>query len=197
MVTNIVDNKVTICQGEEVSEIFTRTVLWAAGVKASKMGEILSNKTGVLLDRAGRVIVEPDLSIPNYNNIFVIGDLANFPHQGENPLPGIAPVAMQEGKYVANLIKVHLKGENLPAFRYSDFGSLAVIGRNFAVANLNFIKLSGFVAWLIWIFAHIWYLIEFDNKIVVMIQWSWNYFTLGRGARLITGESDLAKQPEA
>lgn len=191
MVTEINNNRVVIRQGEETSEIYSRTVLWAAGVKASQMGQILGDKTGAQLDRAGRVIVEPDLTIPNHKDIFVIGDLANFPHQGEKPLPGIAPVAMQEGKYVANLIKASLKSQTLPPFRYSDFGNLAVIGRNFAVVNLNFIKLSGFVAWLIWVFAHIWYLIEFDNKLVVMTQWGWNYFTRGRGVRLITGQSDL------
>jgi NADH dehydrogenase len=152
------------------------------------MGEVLSKATGAQLDRAGRVMVEPDLSVSGYPNIFVIGDLANFSHQDGKPLPGVAPVAMQEGFYVARLIKKRLKGEALPAFRYKNYGSLAVIGRNSAVVDLGFVKFSGFLAWLAWIFVHILYLIEFDNKLIVMIQWGWDYFTRKRGARLITNQ---------
>ncbi|MGL5879920.1 MAG: NAD(P)/FAD-dependent oxidoreductase, partial [Xenococcaceae cyanobacterium] len=140
------------------------------------------------LDRVGRVMVEPDMTIANYPNIFVIGDLANFSHQGDKPLPGIAPVAKNQGKYVANLIEKRLQNEAIEPFKYVDVGSLAVIGQNAAVVNVAGLKLTGFVAWLIWVFAHIYYLIEFDNKLLVTIQWGWNYFTRGRGARLITGE---------
>lgn len=186
MVTDIVDNIVTVRQGETLEKIPARTILWAAGVKASAMGRVLAERTGAKLDRAGRVIVEPDLSIPGHDNIFVIGDLANFAHQNERPLPGIAPVAMQEGEYVAKLIQKRLKGNSLPPFSYIDAGSLAVIGRNSAVVNLNFACFSGFIAWLVWVFVHIYYLVEFDNKLVVMIQWAWNYFTRKSGARLIT-----------
>jgi len=190
LVTNIEDNLVTIRRGDQIEQIPSQTILWAAGMKASKMGEILSNATGTQCDRAGRVIVQPDLTIPDYPNIFVIGDLANFPHQYEDgkPLPGVAPVAMQEGQYVANLLKKRFKGETLPAFQYKDYGSLAVIGRHAAVVDFGFIKFSGFLAWLIWTFVHIFFLIEFDNKILVMIQWGWNYFTRKRGARLITNQ---------
>jgi NADH dehydrogenase len=188
MVTNIEDNVVTIRKGDETEQIPARTVLWAAGMKASGMGEVIAKATGAQLDRAGRVIVEPNLSVPNHPNIFVIGDLANFPHQNDKPLPGVAPVAMQEGQYVARLIKQRFKGETLPAFHYNDYGSLAVIGRNAAVVDLGFIKFSGFPAWLAWIFIHIFYLIEFDNKLLVLIQWGWNYFTRKRGARLITNQ---------
>jgi NADH dehydrogenase len=190
LVTNIEDNLVTIRRGDQVEQIPARTVLWAAGMKASGMGEVLSKCTGTELDRAGRVIVNPDLSVPGYPNIFVIGDLANFPHQYEDgkPLPGVAPVAMQQGKYVANLIKKRFKGETLAPFRYSDYGSLAVIGRNAAVVNLGFMKFAGFPAWLAWIFVHIFFLIEFDNKLLVLIQWAWNYVTRKRGARLITNQ---------
>ena len=191
MVTNIADHVVTVRQGETVKQIQSRTVLWAAGVKASPMGQILAERTGAELDRAGRVMVEPNLSVPSHDNLFVIGDLANFSHQGERSLPGVAPVAIQEGEYIAKLIKKRLKGDTLPPFRYIDRGNLAVIGQNAAVVDLGFVQLSGFLAWLIWIFAHIYYLIEFDNKLVVMVQWGWNYFTRGRGARLITGESNL------
>lgn len=193
LVTNIEDDRVTIRRGDQTEEIPARTILWAAGMKASKMGEILAQATGVECDRAGRVIVQPDLSVARYPNIFVIGDLANFPHQYEDgkPLPGVAPVAMQEGQYVANLIKKRFKGETLPPFHYTDYGSLAVIGRNAAVVDLGFVKLSGFMAWLVWIFVHIFFLIEFDNKILVMIQWGWNYFTRKQGARLITNQEGL------
>jgi NADH dehydrogenase len=171
-----------------VEKIAAQTILWAAGVKASSMGSVLSEKTGVAQDRAGRVMVEADLSIAKYPNIFVIGDLANFPHQGEKPLPGIAPVAMQQGKYIAKSIEKRLKKTEIPNFYYKEIGSLSVIGQNEAVVDLGFVRLSGFLAWLIWVWAHIYFLIEFDNKLVVMLQWSWNYFTKGRGARLITGE---------
>ncbi|MDJ0548351.1 MAG: FAD-dependent oxidoreductase, partial [Microcystis sp. M49637_WE12] len=188
IVTNIVEGCVTVRQGEKTTEIAAETILWAAGVKASRMGRILAERTGVNLDRVGRVIVEPDLSIAGYANIFVIGDLANFAHQGDKPLPGIAPVAMQEGEYLANLLISRLKGQTIQPFHYIDRGSLAVIGQNAAVVDLGFVKFSGFIAWLVWVWAHIYYLIEFDNKLVVMVQWGWNYFTRGRGARLITGE---------
>jgi len=193
MVTDITDTTVTVRQGEEVKQIAARTILWAAGVKASKMGQILAQQTGAQLDRVGRVMVEPDLSVPGYPNIFVIGDLANFSHQGEKPLPGVAPVAMQEGRYLAELIKNRLKNLPVQPFQYSDAGSLAVIGHHEAVVDLGFVKFSGFIAWFIWVWAHIYYLVEFDNKLVVMVQWGWNYFTRGRGARLITGEGTLIK----
>lgn len=186
LVTNIADNTVTYRQGEQTQTIDAHTILWAAGVRASFMGKVLADRAGAELDRAGRVIVEPDLSLKKHSDIFVIGDLANFPHQGERPLPGVAPVAMKEGEYVANLIAKKAIGVKLEPFRYQDLGSMAVIGQNKAVANLNFARFSGFIAWIIWVFAHIYYLIEFDNKLVVMIQWAWNYITLGRGARLIT-----------
>lgn len=189
IVTNIESGRVSVRQGESVNQIETRTVLWAAGVKASKIGRILSERTGVELDRVGRVIVEPDLSIAGYRDIFVIGDLAHFSLQGDKPLPGVAPVAMQEGEYLAKAIVSRLNGGSIEPFQYIDRGSLAVIGQNSAVVDLGFVKLSGLLAWFIWIWAHIYYLIEFDNKLVVMVQWGWNYFTRGRGARLITGES--------
>lgn len=193
LVTNIEDNLVTTRRGDQIEQIPARTILWAAGMKASGMGEVLSNATAAQLDRAGRVIVQPDLSVPGYPNIFVIGDLANFPHQNEDgkPLPGVAPVAMQQGKYVASLIQKRLKGQTQPSFCYTEYGSLAVIGRNAAVVDLGFVKFSGFPAWLAWIFVHIFYLIEFDNKLLVMIQWGWNYFTRKRGARLITNQEGL------
>lgn len=193
MVTDIADHVVTMLQGEKVEKIPARTILWAAGVKASPMGEVLANRTGAQLDRVGRAIVESDLSLPGHPNIFVIGDLANFSHQNGKPLPGVAPVAMQQGQYIATLIQQRLQGKNSLPFRYTDLGSLAVIGRNAAVVDLGFIKFSGVLAWLAWVFVHIYYLIEFDNKLVVLLQWGWNYWTRKRGARLITGEESLLK----
>jgi NADH dehydrogenase len=194
LVTNIENDFVTIKQGEQVSQIAAKTVLWAAGVKASPLGQVLAQRTGIECDRAGRVIVEPDLSIKGYPNIFVIGDLAHFAHQNGKPLPGVAPVAMQQGEYVASLIKQKLQGQtSLSRFYYVDRGSLAVIGQNSAVVDLGFIKFTGFVAWLFWLLVHIYFLIEFDNKLIVMIQWGWNYFTRNRGARLITGKEPLDK----
>jgi NADH:ubiquinone reductase (H+-translocating) len=193
LVTNIEDNVVTIRQGEKIEMLAARTVLWAAGVKASAMGEMVSKHTGVELDRVGRVMVESDLSIKGYPQIFVIGDLANFTKPDGKPLAGVAPVATQEGKYVADLIIKRLGGESLPAFEYFDAGSLSVIGRHSAVADFGSVKMSGFFAWLIWVFVHIYYLIEFDNKLVVFIQWTWSYFTRKRGARLITGDESLGE----
>jgi NADH:ubiquinone reductase (H+-translocating) len=192
MVTNIENDIVTIKQGEEVKQIATKTVLWAAGVKASPLAKEIAQRTGAELDRAGRIMVEPDLSIKDYQNIFVIGDVAHVAHQTGKPLPGVAPVAMQEGEYVASLIKARLKGNVLPAFEYVDKGSLAVIGRHAAVVDFGFLKLTGFLAWLFWLFVHVYFLIEFDNKLVVIIQWAWHYFTNNRRARLITGEESLA-----
>ncbi len=193
LVTDIANNVVTIKQGENIEHLEARTVLWAAGVKASAMGKVLAVHTGVELDRVGRVMVESDLSIKGYPQIFVLGDLANFTKPDGKPLAGVAPVATQEGKYVANLIAKRLVGESLPAFEYNDAGSLSVIGRNSAVADFGKVKMSGFFAWLIWIFVHIYYLIEFDNKLVVFIQWTWSYFTRKRGARLITGDESLGQ----
>ncbi|MBG0742573.1 MAG: NAD(P)/FAD-dependent oxidoreductase [Cylindrospermopsis raciborskii KL1] len=194
LVTNIEDDIVTVKQGDEVKTIAARTVLWAAGVSASPMGKVLMAKTQAECDRAGRVIVEQDLSIKGYPNIFVIGDLANFCHQNGKPLPGVAPVAMQEGEYVAKLIQNRLLGEVTPPFNYVDVGSLAMIGQHSAVVDLGFIKIRGFLAWLFWLFIHIYFLIEFDNKLVVMIQWMWSYFTRNRRARLITGKEIISIQ---
>ncbi len=196
LVTDIADDIVIMRQEDKVEQIPAKTVLWAAGVKASPMGAILAEKTGAELDRVGRVVVAPDLSVPNYPNIFVVGDLASFSHQNSKPLPGVAPVAMQEGSYVAKLIQNTIEGKKSVPFRYLDRGSLAVIGRNAAVVDLGFVKFSGILAWLTWVFVHIYFLIEFDNKLVVMLQWGWNYWTRNRGARLITGESLLTVNGE-
>ncbi|MHC5858434.1 NAD(P)/FAD-dependent oxidoreductase [Nostoc sp.] len=192
-VTNIEGNIVTFKQGDELTEITSKTILWAAGVKGSPMGKGLAKSTGVECDRSGRVIVEPDLSIKGYNNIFVVGDLGNFSHQNGKPLPGVAPVAKQQGEYVAKLIKRRLQGETLPQFRYNDVGTLAMIGQNLAVVDLGLVKLQGFIAWLFWLVIHIYFLIEFDTKVVVAIQWGWNYITRNRRSRLITGRDGFVE----
>jgi len=173
-------------------KIRAKTVLWAAGVRASGLGKILAQKTGSELDEAGRVKVQPDLSLPEFPEIFVIGDLAHCVDESGKALPGVAQVAMQQGGYVARTIRERLQLSNekkkTKPFRYKNYGNLAVIGRNSAVADLPRMKLSGFLAWLIWIFVHIRYLIQFDSKILVMFQWAWSYFTKNRGARLIVGK---------
>ena len=187
-VTNIENDIVTFKQNGELTEIPSRTILWAAGVQGSALGKILAERTDVECDFSARVIVEPDLTIKDYKNIFVIGDLANFSHQNGKPLPGVAPVAKQEGEYVGKLIKRRLQGRTLPEFKYNDVGSLAMIGQNLAVVDLGFIKLTGFIAWIFWLVIHIYFLIEFDTKLVIVIQWAWNYITRNRRSRLITGK---------
>ena len=194
LVTDIAGHQITLKQGDELTTLSAGTVLWAAGVRDPGMGGLLADRTGAERDRSGRVIVSPDLSLPTHPNIFVVGDLAHFAHQGggaaspegNRPLPGVAPVAMQEGKYVARLLQKRLQNETLPPFEYKDSGSLAVIGRHAAVVNLPWIKLTGFPAWFVWLFVHIFYLIEFDNKLIVMTQWGANYLTRKQGSRLIT-----------
>jgi NADH dehydrogenase len=188
---NIDPNGVTIkCKVDNhVEYIGATTILWAAGVKASPMAQVIANRTGAPLDNSGRVLIEPNLTVPNHPNIFVIGDVANFSHQGSEPLPGLAPVAQQQGVYVAKLIQQRLKARILAPFHYADNGTLAMIGRNQAVANLTFGKFSGFTAWMMWVFVHILFLIEFDNQLLVMIQWGWSYFTRQGGARLITNRT--------
>jgi NADH dehydrogenase len=175
------------CGGKD-ERIASRTVLWAAGVHASPLGQVLHDRAGAPLDKAGHVIVNPDLSIPGHPEIFVIGDLASFSHQDGKPLPGVAQVAMQMGGYTAKLIRARLGGRAIAPFHYFDKGNLAAIGRAAAVAQLGKVHLWGWVAWVIWLFVHIAYLIGFDNRLVVILEWAYNYFTFNRGARLITGQ---------
>ncbi|NET47534.1 MAG: NAD(P)/FAD-dependent oxidoreductase [Merismopedia sp. SIO2A8] len=191
LVTGIDGDVVTLKTGDKIETLLAGTVLWAAGIQASPLGKVIAEKTGAELDRAGRVMVEADLSIAGYPNLYVLGDLAHYAHQGDRPLPGTASVAMQQGEYLGKVIRKRLADQVVSPFRFKDYGSMAVIGRNAAVANLGFAKLSGFPAWFIWIFIHIYFLIEFDNKLLVLTQWAWNYFTRKRGVRLITGDDDL------
>ncbi len=168
-----------------------RTVLWAAGVRAEKLGGTLAETTSCQLDKQGRVMVEPDLSVPGCPAVFVVGDLVHFVQDG-SPLPGIAPVAMQQGRYVAKRIHDRLRGRTTPPFRYKNKGQLATIGRAAAVADLSpRLQFSGYPAWLLWLFVHLIYLVEFHNRVFVLIQWAWHYVTWNRGARLIGQPPDL------
>jgi len=164
-------------------QIRARTVLWAAGVAAAPLARTL----GVPLDRAGRVLVESDLSIPGHPEAFAIGDVAAFTHQTGAPLPGVAPVAIQQGRAVADNVMRRLRGQPTRPFRYRDKGSMATIGRAAAVAVIGRVKLSGLVAWLAWLLVHIMFLIGFRNRLLVLFEWAWAYVTWHRGARLITG----------
>jgi len=168
--------------------IETHTVLWAAGVQASDLGGILAARTGATLDRAGRITVEPDLTVPGHPEIFVLGDLAGATTAGTPAEPAVAPVAMQHGRYAARLIEARLKGKSVEAFRYRDCGSMATIGRASAVAVVGGLSLSGWPAWVTWLFVHLMYLVGFQNRLLVFIQWAFQYFTFNRRARLITGE---------
>ena len=191
MVTNIQAESVTIKEGDRTESIPTRTVLWAAGVLASPLGRILSKEAGATLDNAGRVVVNPDLTIPGHPEIFVIGDLANFSHQTGKPLPGVAQPAIQQGAYVGKLIQARLRNKQLPPFHYFDKGNLATIGRGAAVADLNWLQISGWPAWLLWVFIHLLYIVEFQNRLLILLQWAWLYITFDRSARLITGKNPL------
>jgi NADH dehydrogenase len=185
MVTDVREGEIRI--GDQLMP--AAVVLWAAGVSASPLGKALGAPT----DRAGRVLVEPDLSIPGHREVFVVGDLASITYGDGKPVPGLAPAAMQEGKWVGRQIKADLKGKPRTPFHYLDKGTLATIGRAAAVADFGKIHISGFFAWLSWLFIHIFFLIGFRNRIAVMFEWAWSYFTYARSARLITGESRAAR----
>jgi NADH dehydrogenase len=169
------------------SKLPATVILWAAGVAASPLGR----KLGAPVDRAGRVLVNPDLSIPGHPEVFVVGDLAALKDENGKWLPGVAPVAMQEGKATAHNIGNELRGEPRKNFHYWNKGSLATIGRAAAVADFGKIHVSGFLAWLSWLFIHIFFLIGFRNRLMVLIQWAWSYLTYERGAWLITGDTHL------
>lgn len=199
LVTNIEPDRVTVKSGDQVEVIRAHTVVWGAGVRGSRMGKILQETVGAPLDKVGRVIVEPDCSIPGHPEIFVVGDLANFSHTRDGkPLPGVAPVAKQQGVYVARQIKARLQGKHLTAFKYFNMGSMATIGRGAAVADLRVIRFTGYLGWLAWLFVHLMQLVDFQNRVLVLMQWAWQYWTRNRSARLVTGESPfpLVEAPE-
>jgi NADH:ubiquinone reductase (H+-translocating) len=191
---------VTQCDADGVAlgteRISAATVVWAAGVMASPAGSWL----GVETDGVGRVKVNPDLSVPGHSEIFVIGDTSHCVGASGSPLPGVAPVAKQQGEYIGRLLKARSLGNDSPPFRYRDFGMMATIGRKSAVAQLWGVQFDGLLAWLLWSAAHVYYLIGFRNRLAVMMNWMWNYFTFERGTRLITGLSgsrvqDMGRPP--
>lgn len=182
-------NHVDIKTNETVTNLKTYTVLWAAGVKASVFSATIAKKTQAPVDRIGRILVLPNLSIPNYPEIFVLGDIASVMKPDGTPLPGLAPVAIQQGKYIADSIIANINGQEVKPFVYFDKGNMAVIGRGQAVAETWKLSFSGFPAWIAWALIHIYYLIEFENKVIVFFHWFWNYLTNNRGSRLITGSS--------
>lgn len=185
-VKNIDINGIEIIENGRSNYLPAKTVIWAAGVKPSPLGKILVNNDKSLMDRFGRIIVDENLNLSGYQNIYVIGDLANYSHQTGEPLPGVAPVAMSQGQYVAKCIIKRLKGENIKKYKYFNKGNMAVIGRAAAVADFGSLQVSGYPAWLMWLFIHLMNLVEYDNRMIVFIQWAWNYFTRNKGARLIT-----------
>ncbi|HLW64028.1 MAG TPA: NAD(P)/FAD-dependent oxidoreductase, partial [Gemmataceae bacterium] len=195
-VTKIELHAVTVERPNGVQVVPAATVLWAAGVMASPLGKILGEATGAEVDRAGRVAMQPDLTLPGHPEVFVIGDLALAKDAAGKPLPGIAPTAIQQGKYVAETISKRLQGKTVKPFHYHDRGIMATIGRNFAVAQVFGLQISGWLAWMAWLVVHIFNLIAFENRLLVLTQWWWNYLTRNRSARLITGVNDPENWPQ-
>jgi NADH dehydrogenase len=188
MVKDIDKEGVTIETHNGTHRLDARTVIWAGGVTASVLGRTLANRTKAETDRGGRIKVNPDLTVPNYPDIYVVGDLALVLGSDGKPLPGVSPVAMQQGTYAAKAIVRKVQGaKELPPFKYFNKGDMAVIGRWHAVANIFGVHVSGFPAWLVWAFVHLMYIVEFRSRILVFVQWAIQDLTFSRGARLITG----------
>jgi NADH dehydrogenase len=188
-VVDVEDGAVTIDDGGGKPErVPTRTVVWAAGVAASSLAAKLGGLTGAEVDPVGRVAVEPDLTLPGHPEVFALGDMVRVrgPDGSLVTLPGVAPVAMQQGRYAAQTVRARLRARDTPPFHYRDKGNLATIGRGVAVAEIKRLRLSGFIAWVTWLVVHLWYLIGFQNRVLVCIRWSFSFATHGRGARLIT-----------
>lgn len=185
-VTAITPTDVTIESKRGSETLPTETVLWAAGVHASPLARMLGEASGADVDRAGRVAVTPMLHLPDRPDVFAIGDMASCVGEGGKPLPGVAPVAIQQGQHVARMIANRLKGGPDIPFKYRDYGSMATIGRSAAVAEMGRFRFTGYFAWLIWLFIHLMQLVTFQNRVLVLTQWAWNYVTRDRSARLIT-----------
>jgi NADH dehydrogenase len=198
MATCIDDTGVTYRRGDSTEKLAAKTVLWAGGVMTTSFGQKLAERTKSQTDRAGRIKVQPDLTIPNYPHIFVVGDLAAAQGKNGKTLAGVAQVAIQGGTYAAKTIRARLQGQKeAPPFHYFDKGDMAVIGRAAAVANVFGLHVSGLPAWLIWLFIHLMYIVEFQNRVLVFVQWGFEYLTFSRGARLITGTGDGDLQPQS
>jgi len=185
-VENVTKDGVEITPSGETQHIPCRTVIWAAGVVASNLGECVTAATAAEMDRAGRVVVESDLTVKDHPEIFVVGDLSSYSHQTGSPLRGTADVAKAQGTYVGKSILRRLHRKDVKTFKFRDLGTLTVIGRPRAVADLPGIRLSGFLGWWCWLFIHLLMLGGFQNRITVIVQWGWNYLTRNRSARLIT-----------
>lgn len=196
-VTGIAADHVLINRAGTVETLATECVVWAAGVKANPLAKLLADAVGsVTVDRGGRIAVNPDCTVGSRTDIFAIGDLMTLPGPDNKPLPGVAPVAVQQGQYVAKVLLRRAKGEAAPGpFKYFDKGMMATIGRSRAVLESNGIRMSGFFAWVAWLFIHILYLARFENRFMVLFQWAWNYITRNRTARLITGERTYRESP--
>ena len=189
-VVGVDDESVSVADGAGNTErIPTRTVVWAAGVMASKLGARLSELTGAEVDRAGRIAVEPDLTLPGHPEVLALGDMVQSPRSGRVPrdLSGGRPVAMQQGRHAARVVRARLASEQAPPFHYFDKGNLATIGRGAAVADIKGVHLSGFLAWITWLVVHLYYLVGFENRILVFTRWGFSFVTRGRGSRLIIG----------
>ncbi|VTT98620.1 pyridine nucleotide-disulfide oxidoreductase : NADH dehydrogenase (Ubiquinone) OS=Nostoc sp. PCC 7107 GN=Nos7107_5176 PE=4 SV=1: Pyr_redox_2: Pyr_redox [Gemmataceae bacterium] len=191
-VTDVRKHAVTLKGAAGPEDVLASTVVWAAGVQASPLGERLAAAAGTEVDRAGRVPVGPDLTLPGRPDVFVVGDLAVAAHPAGGQVPGVAPAAMQMGAYAARVVKDRLAGRETAPFKYWDKGNMATIGRARAVAEAKGFRLSGFPAWLAWLFVHVMFLVQFSNRVVVVWQWFWNFITYNRTARLITGEPSKA-----
>jgi NADH:ubiquinone reductase (H+-translocating) len=195
MVADVGADHVLVKFGGAQERLATHTVIWAAGVTASPLAALLATATRAQLDRGGRIVVEADLSLPGHPEIFALGDMANYSHQEGQPLPGVAPVAIQQGRFVAKLITARLRGRKLPTFHYRNLGNLATIGRSAAVADFGKLHVSGFLAWVLWLTIHLINLVNFRNRLLVLVQWGWNYFTFDRSARLITNTGTYDDPP--
>ena len=191
MVVGVDGDGVTLADGERVP---SRTVVWAAGVQASGLATAIGEAAGAPVDRAGRVTVNDDLTLPGHPEVLLVGDAVRL---AGTPLLGVAPEAIQEGRHAARVVGARLRGDPAPVFRYHDKGNVATIGRNRAVADLGFVRISGYPAWLLWVGIHLWYLIGFRNRLLVTTEWAISWFTRGRGARLITGTASTAPDPAA
>ena len=193
LVEQISVNTVTIKSDIGEETIPAKTVLWAAGVEASPLAKLLAIATGAELDKSGRITVEADLTLPGHPEVFVLGDMARCLDENGNLLPGVAPVAISQGKYAAKFVLNRLRNRPTPHFRYRHLGSLATIGRSAAVGEIGKFHFSGLSAWILWLLIHLMKIVTFRNRLLVLMQWGWSYFTYDRSARLITGQ-DAAKE---
>lgn len=201
MVTCVDEDGVSYHHGDSTERLEAKTVLWAGGVTTNAFGKVLAARTKADTDRNGRIKVTPQLTVPNYPDIFVVGDLATLSDEKGKPLPGVAQVAMQGGAYAAKVIRSRMAGkQDEKPFHYFNKGDMAVIGRAAAIANIFGVQVSGLLAWLVWLLIHLMYIVEFQNRVVVFVQWGFEYLTFSRGARLITGvdaEDSVKNHPHA